>query len=47
MMRYNSVESRLTLMFRYPNYGLRNADAFVLVYDVSAPDSFNFITFIR
>lgn len=32
---------------RYPNYGLRNADAYLLVYDMSTPDSFNYITFIR
>ena len=32
---------------RYPNYGLRTADAYLLVYDMSTPDSFNYITFIR
>lgn len=32
---------------RYPNYGLRNADAYVLVYDVNSPASFSFIQLIR
>ena len=32
---------------RYPNYGLRNADAYVLVYDVNSPSSFTFIQLIR
>lgn len=32
---------------RYPNFGLRNADAYILVYDVTNTDSFNFLQLLR
>ena len=32
---------------RYPNYGLRNADAYLLVYDVTSASSFNYIQLMR
>ena len=31
----------------YPSYGLRTADAYLLVYDVTNPASFSFIQMIR
>ena len=35
------------IALRYPNFGLRNADAYLLVYDVTNTDSFNFLQLLR
>ena len=32
---------------RYPNFGLRTADAYLLVYDASNPSSFSYVQLMR